>query len=249
VDLRRRAARGSEGGHADRPAHGRPPRSRTRWTVLHRAGGGANRPPTRGARQDSRKSLEVCATSGPRRTLETNTARGRGRGSPCLRGPAITVMTLTFTEASDRDRRSGRGTPGRGAHSTSVEAALPSGCPSVEHELASHASRLRRLRVRLPLVAAAMSRPALALRLGLWGRARTRGSRAGSARGGSLLTAWTSSSLGSDLGLASRGSRTRRRVWCGAGTPFIARTAGKEGGAMVRWSLYGAVGEVHDYRS
>ena len=60
-----------------------------------------------------------------------------------------------------------------------------------------------------------------------------------------FFTAWTSSPWGLTLGLAPAGAVERRRLWRGAGTAARVSRDGADR-AMVRWSLYGAVGDVLD---
>jgi MFS family permease len=118
-----------------------------------------------------------------------------------------------------------------------------SGAPSVEHELALTHRGYVVFAFSLPLVAAALFEAGLALLSDVWGRARLVALGQGALAAALFFTAWTSSPWGLTLGLAAAGAASG--VACGAAQALlIASSRGNAGAAMVRWSLYGAVGDV-----
>jgi MFS family permease len=118
-----------------------------------------------------------------------------------------------------------------------------SGAPSVEHELAlSHGGYLAFV-YALPLALAALLEAGTALFSDVWSRPRLIVLGQASLAASLFLAAWTSSPWGLTLGLAFAGAASG--VACGAAQALlVASRPGNAEGAMVRWSLYCALGDV-----
>jgi MFS family permease len=118
-----------------------------------------------------------------------------------------------------------------------------SGAPSVERELGlSHRGYVAFAFV-LPLIGAAALEAGLALLSDVWGRARLVFLGQAALAAALFFVAWTSSPWSLTLGLAVAGASSG--VACGAAQAILVRSnrAGADG-ALVRWSLYCAVGDV-----
>jgi MFS family permease len=118
-----------------------------------------------------------------------------------------------------------------------------SGASSVEHELAlSHWGYLAFV-YALPLALAALLEAGTALFSDVWSRPRLIVLGQASLAASLFLAAWTSSPWGLTLGLALAGAASG--VACGAAQALLfADRRGDAEGAMVRWSLYCALGDV-----
>jgi MFS family permease len=121
-----------------------------------------------------------------------------------------------------------------------------SGAPSVERELGlSHRGYVAFAFV-LPLVAAAALEAGVALLSDVWGRARLVVLGQGALAASLSLAAWTTSRWGLTLGLALAGASSG--VACGAAQALLFTSSGPgpvdHDRAMVRWTLYSAVGDV-----
>jgi FSR family fosmidomycin resistance protein-like MFS transporter len=117
------------------------------------------------------------------------------------------------------------------------------GAPSVEHELGlSHAAYVVAV-FAAPLLVAAGLEAAVALASDRWERRRlVVGGQAGLAVS-LLAAAWTPSAWGLAIALALAG--TASGVACGAAQAILVQTDGRGADrAMVRWTLFGAVGDV-----
>ncbi len=113
----------------------------------------------------------------------------------------------------------------------------------MEHELALSHRGYVAFAFALPLVAAAVLEAGLALLSDVWGRARLVVLGQGALGAALFFTAWTSSPWGLTLGLALAGASSG--VACGAAQALlIASNRGNAEAAMVRWSLYCAIGDV-----
>jgi len=118
-----------------------------------------------------------------------------------------------------------------------------SGAPSVERELAlSHLGYVA-FAFAVPLVAAAAIEAGIALLSDVWGRARLVVLGEGVLAASLFFTASARTPEGLALGLALAGAASG--VSCGAAQALlVASSAGGADRAMVRWSLYSAVGDV-----
>jgi MFS family permease len=118
-----------------------------------------------------------------------------------------------------------------------------SGAPSVEHELAlSHRGYLT-FAFALPLVGAALLEAGLALLSDICGRARLVVLGQVALAAALLFTAWTSDPWSLAFGLALAGASSG--VACGAAQGLLfASNRESADRAMVRWSIYGAVGDL-----
>jgi MFS family permease len=118
-----------------------------------------------------------------------------------------------------------------------------SGAPSVEGELGLSHRGYVAFAFAFPLVGAAALEAGLALLSDVWGRARLVLLGQAALAGALFFTACTSSPWGLTLGLALAGASSG--VACGAAQGLLVRSnrAGADG-ALVRWSLYCAVGDV-----
>jgi MFS family permease len=118
-----------------------------------------------------------------------------------------------------------------------------SGAPSVEHELALSHRGYVAFAFAIPLVVAAVLEAALALLSDVWGRARIVVFGQGALGAALLFTAYTASPWGLTFGLALAGASSG--VACGAAqAALVASNRGNAETAMVRWSLYCAIGDV-----
>jgi fucose permease len=121
-----------------------------------------------------------------------------------------------------------------------------SGAPSVEHELALSHRGYVAFAFALPLVAAAALEAGIALLSDVWSRGRLVVVGQGVLAAALFFTSWTSSAWGFTLGLALAGASSG--VACGAAQAllFASRASSPRDAdrAMVRWSLYCALGDV-----
>ncbi|HEY1694071.1 MAG TPA: MFS transporter [Polyangiaceae bacterium] len=117
------------------------------------------------------------------------------------------------------------------------------GAPSVEHELRLSHRGYVLFAFALPLVAAAVLEAGVALLSDVWDRARLVVLGQATLALSLAFTAWTSSPWGLTLGLALAGATSG--VACSAAQAIL--VAGAEGDAdrtLVRWSIFGSVGDV-----
>lgn len=121
-----------------------------------------------------------------------------------------------------------------------------SGAPSVERELGLSHRGYVAFAFALPLVAAAGLEAGIALLSDVWSRPRLVVLGQAALAGSLAFTAWTSSPWGLTLGLALAGASSG--VACGAAQALLFASSASGGGgaerAMVRWSLYCALGDV-----
>ena len=121
-----------------------------------------------------------------------------------------------------------------------------SGAPSVEHELGLSHRGYVAFAFALPLVVAAALEAGIALLSDVWSRPRLVVLGQAALAASLAFTAWTSSPWGLTLGLALAGASSG--VACGAAQAllFASSASGPADAdrAMVRWSLYCALGDV-----